>query len=718
MAEEKTTFHKDNETGDTLNAPQKEGKAVPGKKKKKSLNWLGYLTLLLGLCCVAGALYYCGVFDSFFTEPETYYTYDVNNSETLVRYLEHSSLRPGDTLNATSPITLDLDEEFGGYAELPLVNWTGADVTFRNGMAVFLGGVPKEADMTPVSFSGTEVIIDAASTALTLPRVPSDTSRINVATLNGEEHLAELDLITAGAKFTVPVTLKNVSSGNLSQVAVRLTGSNYIFTDGDTVMVDLEAGASTTIDVNVISTQGGRAKIRATAYDDAGTLLVEGSSDYQVIPGGGYYAGEPHTETAASGGGKRGTVSDIITTAYNSGLSWVGYAELEVDNEEVTEGQVDSLTHSHGDFLFITGVQTGKGFGTHHLLAYNTTKHPRSDYGEWVDDHGFWVLQDAVQEYVDDGGIVILPDFFRIGQLTDCIAKCRSLRDETALEILYGHLELDSMEYKVVMNVWNNINVRGYQKLFGLGSSYYVAPADTVGYTYTKGYMSELSEQAFYDMLTSGNYFVTNGPEVYFTLGSAVQGGDLNVAEGDQALLKVSAFDDVPLKSVTVLRYIITGNMDNEIKEEVYTKDLTGQNLTSWQDAVLLDMNTEEDCFFRVEVTSEKGGNGKEEGRAFSNPIWTRVSDKSGNAMLNGITINGEAQLFQSGDGTFYVVGEKLSGDTLEVAADEGSLVYVDYHRVSGSRFASFYTVRIISEDGTVHTEKIYAIDTYTGRKK
>jgi hypothetical protein len=86
--------------------------------------------------------------------------------------------------------------------------------------------------------------------------------------------------------------------------------------------------------------------------------------------------------------------------------------------------------------------------------------------------------------------------------------------------------------------------------------------------------------------------------------------------------------------------------------------------------------------------------------------------------MLNGITINGEAQLFQSGDGTFYVVGEKLSGDTLEVAADEGSLVYVDYHRVSGSRFASFYMVRIISEDGTVHTEKIYAIDTYTGRKK
>ncbi len=704
MAEEKNTNH----------GAEKKG------KKAGRLNWIGYLVLVLGVFSVVGALFCTGVFDSLFSKPETfsYYTYDVNNTETLTRYLEHSSLRPGDTLNATSPITLDVDEVFGGYKELPLVNWTGSDVTFRNGTLVFLGGVSKEADMTPVRFSGTKVLIDAPSTDLTMPNLPGDDKQINVATLNGSEHLVELDLKAPGTIFTVPVTLKNETSGGLTGVPVQLSGANYIFVDGDQVTVDLEAGASTTLDLKVIATQGGRAKVTACAYDEAGKQLVSGGSDYQVISGAGYFAGEPHTETSASGGGKRGSVSDIITKAYNSGLSWVGYAELEVDNEEVTEGEVDSLTHSHGDFLFITGKQTGEGFGTHHLLAYNTTAHPRSDYGEWVDDHGFWVLQDAVQEFIDDGGIVILPDFFRIGQLTDCIAKCRSLRDETALEVLYGHLELDSMEYKVVMNVWNNINVRGYQKLYALGSSYYVDPSETIGLAYTKGYMTDLSEEAFYEMLKSGNYFVSNGPEVYFTLGSTVQGSELNVSAGDKALLKISAFDDVPLKSVTVLRYIITGNMDNEIKEEVYTKDLTGQNITSWQDSVLLDMNGEQDCFYRVEVRSEKSISGAEEGRAFSNPIWTYVSDKSGNALFHEITVAENVELHQSSDGTYYVVGSKLNSESVQVTAGEEAMVLVDYHKVTGSNFASYYTVRIIAPDGTVHIEKIYAIDTYQPKKK
>ena len=714
MSEEKTTFHRD----ESLQA-EKPGTEKPivkkekKSKKKKNKDWIAFLVLFVGLACAVAALIFSGVLNRFFEQPEQeyYYTYDVNNSETLMRYLTHGSLKAGDTLNATAPITIDVDEEFDGFAELPLVNWTGSNVTFENGTVILLGGNSKEADMSTVSFRNTDAYIDAPDTALTWSNV-SDESKVNVATLNGVQHLNDLRLVMPGSVFETTVTLHNVGTGSLSGVPVKLSCPNYIFVDGDTLTVDLEAGASTTVNVNVIATQAGRAKITGAAYDNGGNQIVEAESDSLSIAGPGYYAGDHHTHTELSGHGRRGTLSEVVSAAYESGLSWIGYYELEADSEEYTEGQIDSATHSHGDFLVVPGVETGEGMGNHHLVAFDTDAHPRSDYGEWIDDHGYWVLQDAVDEFVSDGGIVILPHFFINYDITKSISMFRSLRDDVAMELFYSNLEIDSMPYKVTVNSWNNINVRGQQKLYALGSSWYIDP-ETVGDRYTKGYMTSLSEEAFYTMLRSGNYFVTNGPEVYFTLGSSQMGGDISVAEGDKALCKVAVSDDSPIETIKVLRYVITGVMDNEIKDEVWSVDLTGQHVTSYQASVLLDMMTDEDYFYRVEVVTEKSNRGADKGLAFSNPIWTYKSDKTGDAMFTEITPAEGVEIKMSDNGTYYVVGKKLNGSSISVSADESSMVLLDYHKVTGDSFASYYTVRIISEDGTIHTEKIYAIDTY-----
>ena len=721
MAEEKTTFHRDEPLQEKNPAVEKtSGKkakiAKTKTKKKKNKDWLAFLILFIGLACAAVAVYMSGVLNQFFTEPEQYYSYDVNNSETLMRYLTHGSLKAGDTLNATAPITIDVDEEFDGFAELPLVNWTGSSVTFENGMVILLGGTNKTADMSTVSFRDTDLYIDAPSTELTWPNA-SDDSKINVAKLNGSDHQRELKLVIPGAVFETTVTLRNVGSGALTGVPVKLTSPNYIFVDGDTLTVDMAAGASDTVNVKVIATQAGRATITGTAYDNAGNQIVAAESDTLSIAGPGYYAGDHHTHTELSGHGRRGTFSDLVTVAYEKGLSWIGYYELEEDSEEYTEGQIDSLTHSHGDFLVVPGVETGEGMGNHHLVAFNTDAHPRSDYGEWIDDHGYWVLQDAVDEFVNDGGLVVLPHFFINYDITKSISMFRSLRDQVAMELLYSNLEIDSMAYKVTLNSWNNINVRGQQKLYALGTSWYIDP-ETLGNSFTKGYMTDLSEESFYTMLRSGNYFVSNGPEVYFTLGSGQMGGDVSVAAGDQLLIRFAASDDVPLESITVLRYIITGVMDNEIKDEVVTIDLKGQNVTSYQGTVLVDANSEEDCFYRVEVVSEKSNAGDVRGLAFSNPIWTYTSDKTGDAMFTSITPAEGVELKISDNGTYYIVGKKLDDSSISVTADETSKVYVDYHKVTGNNFMSYYTVRIISEDGTIHTEKIYAIDTYTKKSK
>ncbi len=713
MAEEKTTFHRDEPLHELKNSTEKpaEGKTKTKAKKKNSKNWVGYLVFFLGLACVTAAVLLSGVLNSFFEQPEEYYTYDVNNSETLMRYLTHSSLKAGDTLNATSPITIDVEKEFNGFVELPLVNWAGSAVTFENGTVILLGGNNKEADMSTVTFRGTEVYIDAPTTALTWTNV-SDDSKVNVASLNGAEHLRELKLVAPGSLLETTVTLHNVGTGAISGVPVKLSSPNYIFVDGDTLTIDLEAGASTTVNVNVIAAQAGRAKITGVAYDSAGNQIVAAESDMLSIAGPGYYAGDPHANTELSGHGKRGTFSELVAQSYKSGFSWLGYCEVEVDPEEFTEGQIDSITSSHGDFIVIPAVETGSELKAHHLVAFNTDAHPLSEYGKWIDDHGYWVMQDAVDEFIADGGIVVLPHFFGEYNLTESIAMFRSLRDETAMELFYNNLEIDSMNYKVTLNVWNNINVRGQQKLYALGSSWYIDP-ETIGDRYTKGFMTSLTEQAFYDMLLSGNYFVTNGPEVYFTLGSSQMGGDFNVAVGDKALCKIAVSDDVPIETVTVYRYIITGAMDNEIKDEVFSIDLKGQHVTSYQESVLLDMNADEDCFYRVEVVTEKSNRGTDRGLAFSNPIWTYTSDKTGDAMFTEITPADDVELKISDNGTYYVIGKKLNGSSINVTADDSSMVLLDYHKVTGNNFASYYTVRIIAEDGTIHTEKIYAIDTY-----
>jgi len=89
MAEEKTTFHRDEPLQEVKNEDKKpaEKKVKTKAKKKYSKNWVGYLVFVLGLACVATAVVLSGVLNNFFVQPEEYYTYDVNNSETLMRYL-------------------------------------------------------------------------------------------------------------------------------------------------------------------------------------------------------------------------------------------------------------------------------------------------------------------------------------------------------------------------------------------------------------------------------------------------------------------------------------------------------------------------------------------------------------------------------------------------------------------------------------------------------
>ena len=288
--------------------------------------------LVVAICCTA--LYYFGVVDFF---PQKAYTYEATDTETFLKYLSHPSLKAGDTINTTGDIVVDVDEQFGGFVSLPLVNLNG--VEFKNGSVLFLGGEGQSsASLDGVKFTDCDVYIDAESTAVSFSAVDDDTY-INCKTLNGTAHLVDYDFPIVGAKMTVAVKLTNSGSA-LSNAEVTFSSPSYIFPEGETFSVDsIPANGTVEVNVPVIAVEGGRTRIYA--HDSTGA--VSGDSGFVNIIGSGYYSGDTHTHSEESYNTKRtSTVEENVEAAYENGMSFIfsvenvySQDEEDKDNEEL-----------------------------------------------------------------------------------------------------------------------------------------------------------------------------------------------------------------------------------------------------------------------------------------------------------------------------------------------------------------------------------------------
>ena len=700
-----------------ISAAGKKEDKQPAKRGKSSGKTTAVVVsvFLLSVLALVGALHFTGLLGGIFgaLAPVEYYEYNVSDTDTLLRYLGHSALKSGDTLVLGSDMVVDVEEQLGGFAQLPLLNYEGSgSVTFSGGTLLLLGS-GNNVNMDAVKADGCSIYIEAPGSSVSWSGV-ADEQQVNCASLNGSAHERTLDLAAVGSIFEVEVSYTNESGSAQSGVTLQLSCPNYAFIDGDTVKVDsIDAGATATATVRVLATEAGRAKVIATAYSEQGTCLLSGSSEYKTITGAGYFSGDPHTHTSVSERGKSGTISLNIEAAWNAGMSWLGSVENCLDAQQFSQSQVDAITGEAGAFLQVAGVENGEGMGDHHLLAYGTDIIAESNYRVDPYNGNTWVVQDAVDVMVADGGRVILPHFFINYDLAESISLSRSVRDVGLMELLYGGLEVGSMEYKVGMNIWNNLNVRGRQRCFALGTSGYIGP-EYIGSRYTKGYMTSLTESAFLTMLDSGNFFVTNGPELSFKLGSADMGSEIGVAmgaEGAQALCRIAVSDDVPIESIVLYKYVVSGVIDNEIKEEVLNVDLTGQGVCSYRNEFLIELDSQQECYYRLEVVTEKSNTndfGEDKGLAFSNPIWTVPGEKNGDGLFLGIEAKG-GELTMTDNGSWVLSGARFpSARSIEVTADESASVTVTYHEVESDLFADYITVRVIAADGTIHTETVF----------
>ncbi len=713
-------------------AKKTEENPVAEKKEKKGgkkvRGWMIAVACVALVVVAAAALQLTGILTfndvaSMFAAPEIkYYTYKVNSQDDLVRYIKHPALKPGDTLELSGDYIVDVDLDFGGYTELPLINLTGTgSLKFQGGMVV-LTGSGSDIDMGKANFDTDALYIIAPETNLKLGSAPD--ANINVLTLNGSPHTKEIDAKLPGMVFSVPVTITNMSASALTDAEVHLTSASFIFPDGNTTVVpSLAAGQSVEVNVNVMATEAGRPFVAAYAVDAAGTQIVSGKSAYINVVGGGYYGGDTHTHSVDSHGQHFSTTEENIKAAYKNGLSYIYSVENEEPEKYYTQEEVNGILGAANSFLQLKATeQIGH---VNHLLIYDSEVMPPFNYDPDSMGITYWYYQDSINQVVEDGGFVILPHFFYASVETPQQQLARTSRNITAIEILTLGYRFEDIIIRVPYIVWDNYNVRGLSKVFGVFSSNNLS-WENIGRQYIKGYLPMLTEEYVSANLRSGNYFMSNGPELRFTLADKMMGQDIYVprplSEGETlpegvvapittATAKIYASDIYPLTKVRLLKFFISGNIDAIEPEVLYEEDFTGKGVFEKYIEVPVDM--EPDTYYRVEVYSERGAIALEDiGVALSNPIYCYSAGTSSAAALESVTLSkGKLEIQQAPNGTRYIVADREIGtNNLNITANTPNY-YVEYHKNSGD-MADYINIVLVTQSKTYVVERIYVFYT------
>lgn len=244
-----------------------------------------------------------------------------------------------------------------------------------------------------------------------------------------------------------------------------------------------------------------------------------------------------------------------------------------------------------------------------------------------------------------------------INQLQEWQAFVDEMRKEEAVVFLAHPYEAARYEFgdEVLMNIQGIAGVEAWngwtkdalcwasRKQFDLwdalnrkGNAHYVGNAVSDAHTipsqsspYIKGYLEELTTEAVEDMLKSGSFIGSNGPEISLQIGDAGIGESYE-SDGKETLLQLMAFD--PAGNIESVN-IYVGKVDNQCVNKANTKKKfayypAGENEKRvFTKKIYLKVQPGE--FYRAEVITGFGvvaymadSNKLEKGYAFTNPIW------------------------------------------------------------------------------------------------
>lgn len=710
--------------GKGLKDPSRSGKKSSGKKeksKRKKTSRMLIIAAIIIFIAAAGMIRYSLISEKIAIENHYYaaenrtlngsgHEYTVSDDLTLAAYLKHPSLLPGDTIKIEGDIVLDIDTSFDGYLDASLVNFdtSSGSLCFSNGTVVLRSGRSDSVDLGGLTLDNCTLYIEAPKASVTWSGASGLESNIDAASLNGTENLNDLGLRAVGTKFTVQLTVTNSGSSASEACTLSLSSDGFIFADGDEISVEsIPAGGSSTVDVSVIATQGGRHRI--TAVNSDGTTEVSGTSEYIDVLGTGTYTGDLHVLTSTDG--SYPAAEEMAQAALDSGFSFMGSTGISDIGEAPDVSDIAGSTR----FCILPAAELLSDSDDVLFLGYPEDRDlPSTNYGQWNGVYSTWTYQDAVTQGYSLGATAIITHPFTVGTIEEKIAEISSIINASGIEIVEPGLEYGSDAWTSGISAWDARNAGTSGRMFITGGSS-ASSASDVGSAFIGGNLTTVTERSVISLVNSGSYYASTGPRITFRLAGKEMGSTIEAVDGDTLSLAVGAVSDTPLVSITVLR-VSTDESGNVVSEPVYTVDLSGKGLYSYSERTTLDAVP--GSFYRMVVTAEASDGETSQEYACSNPIWvTEASDASSNASLLSVTYTSTAgskdttEVKVSCDGTYYLQcnGGMFTPDNLTVETS-GKSYTIDYHLNSSSLFDDFVTVYITAEDGTSAYERIYII--------
>jgi len=345
-----------------------------------------------------------------------------------------------------------------------------------------------------------------------------------------------------------------------------------------------------------------------------------------TVSGAGMYSGNTHSHSTYSDG--KSTLEENREAMMSCGHSFIYATDHNTTRyfEELSEYEEKCREEN---FLHIPGWEYTTKNG--HSIAYGSTETvpPENIY----ERNNIELWQKFVDNMTDKNTIVYFAHPFEAPRYEFGDDVLCGIKGITGVEAWNGY-NYHALAYQNRKNfeIWDALNRRGDRHYYGNA----VSDAHTKkgqSSPYIKGYLESLSKEAVENLLQTGTYIGSNGPEIEFSIGDAGIGKTCfidPVTDSDRKLMKLDVFD--PLGDIQEIR-VYKGLVDREYTVKANTRAVfefypIGENdKRNYTKYIYLDVAPGE--FYRVEAVTGVGvvaytadRDKIEKGFAFTNPIW------------------------------------------------------------------------------------------------
>jgi hypothetical protein len=457
------------------------------------------------------------------------------------------------------------------------------------------------------------------------------------------------DTISRGETFEFIINIQNKLNSKIDAIDMEITTPSAVklLSDLDSTIGGLDEGEEKSYILKALAVYGGREVIgiKVSRHD---SFITE---DFALdISGFGWYGGDNHSHSTNSDGVNT-IAQNVESTHKNKNLSWLICTD---HNTNTQDADVETETAKMaGNFVAISGVEitTNPNDNKGHALAFAYESMPTVSITE---KGGTFDWQASINEVIDVGGLFYMAHPFH----TKYGFKDKDIwHDFTGIEVWNGTWHAFYSSNRRAFNFWDEINVRGEKRYYGIAGSD-GHNIDAIGSLYTRGPLDSLTADNVINLLKTGQYYGTNGPDLRFDINGVGMGNTLTIEQAGDVTINIEAFSKHGnLTNIKVLGYPVTGNIDGYYAGEVvFEKNLTGMDTNFYFTDV--PINVDRNMFFRLEVRSDRFAPGSVitgaetgTGFAYSNPIWVDIGSEDTSLDIRNITYNGVVGIAAEADG-------------------------------------------------------------------